>query len=161
MAVACPSTTRCTAVDNNGTMLTFQPRTGKRIARAKIDKPVGLDAPSGDSNDELDGIACPGTTFCVAVDTLGNVVTFNPGSRRTVTPNAIDTGHSLTGVACPSAARCVLVDSGGRVLAGNPRHGGWMVTALRGAAGLTAVACPSAGTCVAVDSAGDEFAGRR
>jgi hypothetical protein len=81
-ALACPTKSQCTVVDNDGTMLTFQPLTGRRSATAKIDKPVGLDEPSGDSDDELDGVSCTSTTFCVAVDTLGNAVTFHPRSRR-------------------------------------------------------------------------------
>ena len=56
--VSLPSSSQCTAIDNDGMMVSFQPRTGKRIAIAKIDVPVGLDAPSGDSTDELDAVSC-------------------------------------------------------------------------------------------------------
>ena len=53
-----------------------------RLYYVPNDTLVGLDAPSGDSNDELDAIACPSATRCTAVDTLGNVVTFNPRSSH-------------------------------------------------------------------------------
>ncbi len=91
-ALACPSAKQCTAVDNDGMAITFQPLTGKRIAGAKIDKPVGLDAPSGDSDDELDGVACKGTRLCVAVDTLGNVIRFDPHSTTGGQLRSVDTG---------------------------------------------------------------------
>ncbi len=97
----------------------------------------------------------------MAVDTLGNVVTFNPRSARKATPTAVDHGNALTAVACRSMTQCVLVDSAGRVLSGNPHRGGWTVTALRGASALTAVTCRRNGPCVAVDSTGDAFLSRR
>jgi hypothetical protein len=160
VALACFSTTQCTAVDNDGDMGTFQPRTGKQIASAKIDVPVGLNAPSGDSSDQLSSIACPGATFCVAVDTLGNVVTFNPRSRANATPTTIDKGHQLNAIACPSTGRCVLVDSAGQALTGNPHQTSWTTTTLSGASALADVTCLKSGECVAVDSIGDAFATR-
>ena len=127
---------------------------------AKIDKPVGLDAPSGDSDDELDGIACKGTRLCVAVDTLGNVVRFDPHSKSGGQLKSVDKGHALNAVACPSGTRCLLADSAGRILTGNPHSGGWTAATLPGAASLTDVTCRSTATCVAVDDAGNEFAAR-
>lgn len=158
VALACPSKTQCSAVDNNGSVLTFQPRTGKSLAADKIDAPVGLDAPSGNSNDELDGIACPTVRLCVGVDTLGNAVQFNPRSNHGATPKAIDARRSLTAVACPSRRECVAVDSGGRAPLGNPRTGSWSVKPLR-ATRLTAIACTSQAECVAVDSVAEAFRG--
>ena len=99
---ACSSKTQCTAVDNDGQEITFQPLTGKVITRTAIDASVGLDAPSGDSDDELDDVSCPGTTLCVAVDTRGAAVAFNPRSKHSVKPTLIDTGHGLTSISCPT-----------------------------------------------------------
>jgi hypothetical protein len=159
IALACESGTLCTSVDNDGMMLSFQPLTGKPIARAKIDAPVGLDAPSGDSNDELDGIACPTTKLCVAIDTLGNVVRFNPRSKHKATPKPVDAGHSLTGIACPTSSECIAVDSAGRALFGNLKSRTWTLETIAGATGLTAVACASKTECAAVDTAGNVFVG--
>jgi hypothetical protein len=155
--VACPSRTQCTAIDNDGTMLTFSPLTGRRYAAAKIDPAVGLDAPSGDSNDELDGIACPSIRRCVAVDTLGNAVVFNPTSRRSLKAKLIDPGESLSAVACPGEGECVAVDSGGRALVGDPRGNRWTVDRIATASTLLAVACVSQNECVAVDDAGNAY----
>jgi hypothetical protein len=138
-------------------MLTFQPLTGRRLARAKIDPAVGLDAPSGNSNDELDGIACSSTRQCVAVDTLGNAVVFNPTSSRSLTARSVDAGQSLSAVACPGKSECVAVDSGGRALLGNPHTNTWTVERIATASALLAVACVSPNECVASDNAGDAY----
>ena len=99
----------------------------------------------------------PGHKLCVAVDTLGNAVTFNPRSRHAATPKAIDPGHALTAIACPSATECVAVDSAGRALQGAPGNHAWTVEPLPDATALLGVACVSASECVAVDDAGQEF----
>jgi hypothetical protein len=159
-ALACPSRSQCTSTDNDGTAITFDPLTGHRLLSVKIDKPVGLDAASGDSDNELDGIACRGTRLCVAVDTLGNEVSFDPHSRRGGHLHAVAAGSALTSVACPTSGLCVLGDSSGRVWTAAARGSHWTSTTLHGAAGLTSVACVSSKECVAVDTAGDEFTGR-
>jgi hypothetical protein len=159
-ALACPSRSQCTSTDNDGTATTFDPLTGHRLLSVKIDKPVGLDAASGDSDNELDGIACRGTRLCVAVDTLGNEVSFDPHSRRGGRLHAVAPGSALTSVACPTSGLCVLGDSSGRVWTGHANGTYWIPTRLVGAAGLTAIACVSGTECVAVDTAGDTFTGR-
>ncbi len=159
-ALACPSRSQCTATDNNGTAITFDPLTGHRLLSVKIDKPVGLDAASGDSDNELDGIACRGTRLCVAVDTLGNEVSFDPHSRRGGHLHAVAAGSALTSVACPTRGLCVLADSLARVWIGHAGGSSWVPTRLHGASGLTSIACVTGTECVAVDSAGDEFTSR-
>jgi len=156
-ALACPARSQCTATDNDGTAITFDPLTGHRLASAKIDKPVGLDAPSGDSDNELDGIACRGTRLCVAVDTLGNEASFDPHSRRGGRLHAVAPGSALSSVACPTRGLCVLGDGSGRVWTGHAGGTYWISTRLPGASGLTSIACVTGRECVAVDSAGDEF----
>jgi hypothetical protein len=159
-ALACPARSQCTATDNDGTIVTFDPLTGRRLLSAKIDRRVGLDAPSGNSDNELDGIACRGTRVCAAVDTLGDVVSFDPRSRHGARLHAIAAGSALTTVACPTLGRCVLGDTSGRIWTGAARGARWSSTRLHGASALTAVACPRNGECVAVDSAGDTYTGR-
>jgi hypothetical protein len=159
-ALACPSRSQCTATDNDGTATTFDPLTGHRLLSVKIDKPVGLDAASGDSDNELDGITCRGTRLCVAVDTLGNVVSFDPHSRRGGHLYKVAAGSALTSVACPTRGLCVLADSSGRVWIGHAGGSYWIATRLHGASGLTSLACVTGTECVAVDSAGDEYTSR-
>jgi hypothetical protein len=157
---ACSSKTQCTAIDNDGNQITFNPLTGKTIASASIDASVGLDAPSGDSDNELNAISCPGAKLCVAVDTRGAAVSFNPRSKRKVKPTMIDPGEFLTSVSCPTTKRCVAVDDAGQVLSGAAKPATWKVAPLTGAAGLLGVDCPTAKECVAVDAAGDAFVGK-
>jgi hypothetical protein len=130
------------------------------ITRTAIDASVGLDAPSGGSDDELDDVSCPGVTLCVAIDTRGAAVAFNPRSKHSVKPTLIDTGHELTSISCPTTHRCVAVDGSGRALAGSAKPSSWSATTLTGASALFAVDCPSATECVAVDAAGEAFTGR-
>jgi hypothetical protein len=160
-AIACPSTTQCTATDNDGTFITFQPLTGHKVASAKIDKPVGLDAPSGDSDNELDAVACKGTRLCVAVDTLGNAVRFDPRGHGPGSLKAIDKGRSLSSVACPSTTECLSTDSAGRVLVGNAHTNRWTIEPLPQATPLTSVTCRSTTQCVVVDTTGEAFRSRQ
>jgi hypothetical protein len=157
---ACSSKTQCTAIDNDGQEITFQPLTGKVITTTSIDASVGLDAPSGDSDNELDDVSCPGVTLCVAIDTRGAAVAFNPRSKHSVKPTLIDTGNELTSISCPTTHRCVAVDGSGRALAGSTKPSSWSAMALSGASPLFAVDCPTARECVAVDATGDAFTGR-
>lgn len=157
---ACSSKTQCTAIDNDGGEVTFQPLTGKKIAAATVDASVGLDAPSGDSDNELDAISCPGKKLCVAVDSRGAAVAFNPRSKHQVKPTLIDPGNDLESISCPTTHRCVAVDDAGQVFAGGARPSTWKATSPKGAAALYGVDCPSSKECVAVDSTGDAFIGR-
>ena len=111
--VACPSATRCTAVDQSGQQVTFNPAS------------PGTPAPTAIDVHNLDGVACPTATQCTAVDVSGRQVTFDPASPGTPTPTTIDTTNSLTAVACPSATQCTAVDqhrAAGHVQSGQPGH---------------------------------------
>ena len=101
-AVACPSATRCTAVDEGsvepgegGDAVSFNPVSAGTPTRTTIDSSgVGV----------LDAVACPSASQCTAVDTDGGEVTFNPVSPGTPTRTAIDSSGLgyLDAVACPS-----------------------------------------------------------
>ena len=86
-AVACPSSTQCTAIDNNGQQVTFDPTS------------PGTPTPTAiDTGHSLAAVACPSSTQCTAVDVTGQQVTFDPANPGTPTPTTIDTGNALTGV---------------------------------------------------------------
>ncbi len=58
-------------------------RTRSTRPRRRHRSPVVLEPTSTSPNDEpptTDGLACPSTSSCVAADTQGNVITFDPGS---------------------------------------------------------------------------------
>jgi hypothetical protein len=158
--LGCPSSTQCTAVDNDGTQITFDPLTGRRLFAWRIDHRVGLDLPSILYDHELDGISCHSTASCVAVDTQGYEVSFDPRSRRGVSLHKVDDVDGLTVADCPARGLCVLTSADGRVFTGQPGGLHWTATRLFEATALTAVTCHSASECVVTDSVGDEYSSR-
>ena len=66
VAVSCPATNLCVAVDDSGDALVSTSPTGGAAAW----KPSAVD-PSGGG---LSGVSCPSVNLCVAVDWTGRVV---------------------------------------------------------------------------------------
>jgi hypothetical protein len=114
----------------------------------------------------VQGITCPTTALCVAVDyTGGNVLTSsNPtgGSQAWTVTNVTATGfqsadNRLEAVGCSTSGLCVAIDSSGHVITtANPTGGTglWTVTQLA-LTDLTGASCPTDDLCVVVDSAGN------
>src|SRR5437899_9699842 len=65
--------------------------------------PIGLDRSGSSQN--LEGVSCPSTTQCTAVDAVGQEVTFNPTSPGTPTTVTVDSGQQLRAVACPTTSQ--------------------------------------------------------
>src|SRR6202521_6152184 len=108
----------------------------------------------------LDGVSCPTSSMCVAVDSAGNVLTStNPtGGTAAWTVTNVDTANPMSGVSCPTTTFCVATDGAGNVVSSTNPTGGptaWTVTNLANNAPLEAVSCPSSALCVAVDQNGD------
>jgi hypothetical protein len=96
-------------------------------------------------------VACPSLSECAAVDTEGNVSTFDPQAPgpRALTPLAGVAG--LIGVACPTTAECVGLDIDGPEVTFDPANPSTdSVTAVGTApvAPAPAGACPAARSCV-------------
>src|ERR1019366_3194297 len=109
-----------------------------------------------DPHEGLESVSCPTTSFCVAVDESGYVLTYNGSSWSS--PDEIDpgTGQTLTSVSCPTASFCVAVDMMGNVLTYNGSS--WSSPESIGAdIWLYSVSCPAASSCVAVGFDGDVF----
>jgi hypothetical protein len=105
-------------------------------------------------------IACPSSTFCVAVGTNGYAQTFNGtswGTPQFVDPSLNLSGSPLISISCPSTSFCAAVDLAGREI----QWGGssWTSPAQidTTANGMTAVGCASASLCVAGDAGGNGF----
>jgi hypothetical protein len=106
VAVACPSTSQCTAVDYDGNEVTFDP------ASPGTPSPTSIDAVAS-----FEAVACPSTSQCTALDDVGYQVTFDPASPGTPTRTVLAEtneygGEDLTAVACPAVALCVVVGRG-------------------------------------------------
>jgi hypothetical protein len=139
-AVACPSITQCTAVDNAGEEVTFDPRSRGRSAPSVIDH-----------GHLLFSVACPKTHQCTVVDNSGRELTFDPKAPHVARPKAVDGRRSLDVVACPSAVQCTAVEefgSGGEVTfdPAVPSHR-MRVIADRGQY-VFGLACPTVSDCV-------------
>jgi hypothetical protein len=100
LAVACPAANQCSAVDQSGNAVTFDPRHPGAARTTQVD-------PAGKS---LNGVACPTTGQCTAVDAAGDSVTFDPLTpAATPLVEPTDPGTSLSGIACTSAGLCTAV----------------------------------------------------
>ncbi|HEY6429640.1 MAG TPA: hypothetical protein VIX84_20630, partial [Acidimicrobiales bacterium] len=115
-----------------------------------------------DPQGQLNAVSCATTTFCVLVDSAGDVLTWNGQGFSAPTPIAMEqplTGTNasgLTGVSCPTPTFCRAVDSIGRVFAFNGTT--WSSgTLIDSGHALTAISCPTTTYCVAVDRSGNAF----
>ena len=72
------------------------------------------DAPGGELL-SLQGISCPSTTLCVAVDGSGNVLTSTHPTSQTAAWTSVDVtgGRTFTGISCPTTTLCVAIDGDG------------------------------------------------
>jgi hypothetical protein len=102
--ISCPTATQCTAVDNRGDVVTFNPLGSASVNGTKIDK-----------GNRLSAIACPTATQCTAIDATGQELTFKPVAPGTPALTPLDSGAALAALACPSASRCVAVGGQGEV----------------------------------------------
>jgi hypothetical protein len=74
--------------------------------------------------DDLDSVACPSASLCLAVGAAGALdVSTNPASDLS-THTTIDQGQQLNSIAFPSASLCVAADSTGRVVSSTDPAGG-------------------------------------
>jgi len=148
-AVACARTSQCTAVDETGGEVTFDPRTSGVVTAAAIDS--GTQA--------VYALACPTSTQCTAVDLNGRAATFNPRHPTAHHRTRLSRNQSLVAVACPSRRQCTAVTANRYEITFDPRkHGSarrHVSLRTQAGTGITGIACPSLSECVAVDGAGE------
>jgi hypothetical protein len=160
VGVSCPSTSFCAAADGAGNVSTSTDPTGPAATWATTNVDPGLAINPGGSYG-LEGISCPSADLCVAVDSVGNVLTSTDPGGNTPTWAIADVDHSggFTAVTCRTAALCVAVDfAGDAVVSTNPTGGAsaWTTTSISGGLLIheAAVACPSATRCFATGGSG-------
>jgi hypothetical protein len=107
--VSCPSASQCTATDNHGYAVTFNPGTPGTPTPAPVDAPPA---------NQVYSVACPSTTQCTAVDGRGYEVTFNPLAPAGASPRRIPGANQFYAVACPALFECFAVDTVGNGFAG-------------------------------------------
>ena len=148
-AIDCALVSQCTAVDETGGEVTFDPKNGAVLGVGTVDP--GAQA--------VYAVTCPSASQCTAVDLAGKEVTFNPRlpaslSARRLVPDH----HALLGIACPSSDQCTAVDQDRNEFTFDPRKPGRARGVPLGTqlgTGITGIACPSVARCVVVDGAGE------
>jgi hypothetical protein len=157
-AISCASPSLCVVADGSGVRSSTAPTRG----------PSSWTAANVDSSPvaNIDGLACIGSSLCVAIDSLGSVfASTDPGAGAPTWSNAasdpaadgqIPPVPGGAGMSCMSATACVGVDAFGSALTYNTTASppAWRLTQIDGSNPINAVSC-QAGPCVAVDAAGD------
>jgi hypothetical protein len=104
----------------------------------------------------IDGVACPSVSECVAVDTGGDAVTFNPQAPDGATLLPGVPPGALHGVTCPSATQCSAVGPGqggnGEAITFDPTAPGTPTVLTLPGDAANAIACPATTQCTAVGS---------
>jgi len=144
--VSCPTTTWCTAVDQNGNAFTYS--NGSWSAATHVSGAI-----------EFDGVSCATTTFCMAVSYDNGFSTYN-GSTWTAMSGTTFGGlvnTSFTGVSCSISTFCAVSDflSGDEVVYNS---GAWSKVANPaggGGQGMPTVSCIlGSKACMMVDNDG-------
>lgn len=136
LGVACPSASRCLAVDGGGRVLASTTPTGPAESWIVESDLSALGA------DGLLAIGCA-PSRCVAGDVSGGL--FERDAAGAWRRAAAATGAAVYGVACAGDALCMAVDEAGHARRGDGTS--WR-TELVAATELNSVACPSAALCV-------------
>jgi hypothetical protein len=151
-AVACPAT-QCAVIDNGGDVATFSAQNGQP-PQPQSSAPVDG---AGSSAVALNALSCPSDKECVAVDSHGSELVFDPQLPISPGPMKVDGGQVLGGVSCPAATQCTAVDRNGDEVTFNPGSPGNPVPVpIDGHTNLSALACPATTQCTTVDVGGTE-----
>lgn len=158
-SVSCPSSRFCVAIDNAGSVYTFN---GKQWS-----KPTEIDdIPPANQT----AVSCASSTFCAAIDDSGDVETFNgaswtksseidPGGggskAQNCSSNQEGTCSAPAAIACPSSDMCEAVDGTGSVSSFNGSS--WSSPAdVDAQTPLVSLSCaPATRFCVAIDGNGN------
>jgi hypothetical protein len=100
-------------------------------------------AASVDVGNALSGVACPSGSVCVAVDSTGHEVTFDPASPGGATSASIDGGVALTGVACWLTSACSAIGDNGDEIDFDPDTPGSATRATLGSAAHVSCVVPA------------------
>ncbi len=148
-AVACALVSQCTAVDETGDEVTFDPRSGAVLSVATVDP--GAQA--------VYALTCPSAKQCTVVDLAGNAITFDPRSPQSSSSRRLAEGnHALLGIACPSIYQCTAVDQDRHEITFDPGKSGAAHRVSLGTklgTGTTGLACATVSSCVVADAAGE------
>ena len=146
-SLACPAANRCVLVTQGGRAVTFNPGSGRAIARGRVAYPYQCNEPTCGTTlegDTLAALACPSVRQCTAVAGDGVEATFNPAAPSGARRSAVDpNGSGFAAVACPSPHQCTALDAVAAVTF-DPRapNNATSVVIVPGGRGLLSLACP-------------------
>ena len=174
--LSCPSDGFCAIADYSGDVITSadpsSPEPTWSTAHVDIE-PVSRGAKRSltePASVPIEGIACPSTTLCVAIDSKGNVLSSTkPGGGAAAWHREnLDAPNQFDAISCaPGSTFCAAVDMEGRLFVSDAR-GWWRVDlalgevgSWRGPAGLhehlLGHSCPTVGFCMAFTSESQIF----
>jgi hypothetical protein len=154
-AVACPSSSQCSAVDEfYGEEITFDPRRSRILGRRVLDPG---NARRSIAPGSLFAVACTTTSECTALDADGFEITVDPRTghvftHRNVVAGGMDPG--ILGIACPGRHQCTAL-RGGAEGTFDPFRPAPVIGAQLTANSQSSVACPSIVQCTAVGIDGE------
>ena len=134
--------------DSDGTVDTAT-WNGTTVLNGSLDTYLGFGPVPG-----VGQVSCATRTFCVAVDQLGNALTYNGSTWSTAT--ALDPGWTadMTGVSCPTTTFCVAIDAGGHEYTFNGST--WTAQATIDSAGTPqSISCTTSHFCLMGDLSGN------
>jgi hypothetical protein len=102
------------------------------------------------TNAQLLSVSCPNSSFCMAVDGIGQAFNYNGAWNTTGVPLDPPNTPTLNSVSCPSNTFCMVVDESGGY-AYNFNGQAWSSGVQVGnSTWLNAVSCPNSSFCMAV-----------
>jgi hypothetical protein len=153
--IACPSRSLCVLSDDHGGVLSTQDPTGsaKAWSVAQVDPNSAENCIGGACSAVINGLACPSSKLCIAVDSAGDEIYStdpNGGSRTWHHREIVGNGHvdDLSSLACPTASLCLATDptSSSLLRTQRPLSGNWLASLNSNA---STIVCPSIGLCIA------------
>jgi hypothetical protein len=160
-SIDCTAPSRCVIGDEWGFVGVSENPSGGASAWPGVQVDPG--APTAGPFDGLQGISCPSTSLCVAVDASGNTIssTAPAGGAGAWSLNAIDGFNALEAISCPSRFMCAAVDPAGKVVTStDPLNPGapWRAVVADPGRQLSAISCFGPTLCVAIDRSGNAVA---
>jgi hypothetical protein len=174
--LSCPSDGFCAIADDSGDVITSadpsSPEPTWSTAHVDIE-PVSRGAKRSltePASVPIEGIACPSTTLCVAIDSKGNVLSSTkPGGGAAAWHREnLDTPNQFDAISCaPGSTFCAAVDMEGRLFVSGDAGGGastWRSAKLGAGAAppdytniFWGISCPTVGFCMAFTSESQIF----
>ena len=175
--ISCPTVSLCVATDSDGNVASTTDPSGPAAAWtvAHVDSSITEPSPFGGGPGLLRGVSCPSVSFCVAVDSVGNIVYsgdpaggaaawaithVDDNSDYGCVGGGVTCQAPLMGVSCPTLYLCTAVDYTGNILQSTTPSvpSPWPSQGVGGAGpqSLWSVSCPTPSFCTTVNGIGGD-----